>query len=735
MDHREMFGGAHWLGFDGRVRAPLVRASFDCHGAVRAQMTVCGLGYAEIYLNGRRISEDLFVPATSDYCPRDIRVGGKPFDERFRHRCYCLEYDVMPYLREGRNELAAALAPGFFAQDVKGFDSRISYGEVRVCWRLVMTDARGEVTEALSGEDARWDPGEITECDLFRGESADLDLCPADWTTADFSHWRTVRILPPMDTDYERQDCPADRIVRTLTPVLLEEGPRGRLYDLGENVTGWVILRDRGEKGGRIEVRFGEMLDARGLLDSRYTHGQRWRVVSDGTGRVLRPRTTWFGFRYFTVEGDAEVVCAAVIHMDTPPASSFRCASPVLNWLYEAYVRTQTGNLHGGIPSDCPHIERRGYTGDGQLTCEAAMLTLDCRTTMRKWMRDILDCQDPETGHVQYTAPYTRCGGGPGGWGIAVITVPLTYYEQYGDPQPLGEMYDGMVRYLGYLDAHSEGGLVVSDREGEWCLGDWCTPDPIRLPPPYVNTYFKVRALDAMRRIDRILGREEDPRWKARREEACGAIVARYFDPQTHDFASGVQGANAFALDIGLGDEVTLAHFLSRYESTEGYDTGIFGTEIVTRLLGEKGRYDLEYRLLAAERGNSFGAMMREGATTLWEYWPRCEYQRSMDHPMFGAVCKLLFYDALGLRRAEDGAGWRRVRIEPRFLPFLPQAEGHIQTPRGRLAVSYRRTLTETVVTAEIPEGTEAELVFGGGRVPLSPGVHRRVWRHGLQEG
>ncbi len=735
MDHREMFGDAQWLGFDGAARAPLVRASFEARSPARAEMVVCGLGYAEVYLNGQRVSEDLFVPAASDFCHRDIRIGGQPFDEHFRHRCYCLRYDVLPYLRDGKNELGAALAPGFFAQDVKGFDSRVAFGEVRICWRITMWDAGGRITEVLSGEDARWHRGEVTECSLFRGESVDLELCPADWMTADFSLWQPVRLLEPMETEFLLQDCPPDRVVRTLLPVQVGEGPRGRVYDLGENITGWVILRDRAPKGGHIEVRFGEMLDTRGLLESHYTHGQAWRIKSDGTGRLLRPRTTWFGFRYFTVEGDAEVVCAAEIHAGISPVSSFQCADPVLNWLYQAYVRTQLNNLHGGIPSDCPHLERRGYTGDGQLTCEAAMVALDYRSTVRKWMRDILDCQDPGTGHVQYTAPYTRCGGGPGGWGIAIITVPLTYYEQYGDAGPLEEMYGGMVRYLDYLDAHSEGGLVVSDREGEWCLGDWCTPDPILLPPPYVNTYFKVRALDAMRRIDRILGKKEDPQRLRRRREACDAIVSRYFDPETHDFASGVQGANAFALDIGLGDEVTLAHFLARYEQLGSYDTGIFGTEIVTRLLGEKGRYDLEYRLLSAQEGNSFGAMMREGATTLWEYWPRCEYQRSLDHPMFGAVCKLLFYDALGLRQAEGSAGWRKVRIAPRFMSRLPRAEGHIQTPQGKLAVSYHRTLTETEVTVEIPRDTEAELVIGDSCVPLTPGRHLYTFRQGILKG
>ncbi len=722
MNQQEMFGKAQWLGFDGTTRTPVVRASFEARRTVKAEITICGLGYFELYVNSRRVSEDLFVPATSDYCHRDIRVQGQPFDERFRHRCYCLKYDLLPYLKEGKNELGAALGPGFFAQETWSFDGNVSFGEVRLCYRITLTDAQGRVTEAVSGPDARWRQGEVTSCNLFQGEKHDLNVCPPEWTTADPSSWNEVRILPPMETSYQLQDCPADRLQRTIVPMQLGNGPRGKLYDLGENVTGWVVLRDRSKKGETVEVRFGELLDVRGQLESHYTHGQKWQIVSDGAGRVLHPKFTWYGFRYFTVQGNAEVLFAAVIHADMAVTSAFRSASPVLNWLYEAFVRTQLDNLHGGIPSDCPHLERRGYTGDGQLACETAMLALDYRATVRKWMRDIMDCQDEISGHVQNTAPYTRCGGGPGGWDIAIITVPLNYYYQYGDKQPLDEMYGGMVKYLEYLDMHSEGGLVVSDRAGEWCLGDWCTPDPIKLPPPFVNTYFKVKALDAMAQIDRILGKPEDLSWRERRKKACDAIIDTYYDPETHDFAEGVQGANAFALDIGLGDQVTLEHFLDRYEQLGAYDTGIFGTELVTRLLGEKGRYDLEYRLLSSEKPSSFGSMMHTGATTLWEYWAECEYQRSLNHPMFGAAAKQLFYDALGIRQARGSAGWRKVRISPRFMNWLPQAEGHIVTPLGKLGVSYQKTLTHTELTVDIPAGMEAELILQGKAAPLEAG-------------
>lgn len=196
------------------------------------------------------------------------------------------------------------------------------------------------------------------------------------------------------------------------------------------------------------------------------------------------------------------------------------------------------------------------------------------------------------------------------------------------------------------MQAHSEAGLVISDRAGEWCLGDWCPPgsemperNPPKIPGPFVNTYFLIKTLSLLRETEKILGKEEGLQWQALQEKCMQAILRDYFNPASGDFCENMEGANAFALDIGLGDERTLANMLAHYEETGCYDTGIFGTEIVTRVLLEKGEYALAARLLLSEREISFAGWMKKGATTLWEYWPR-GYQRSLSHPMFGAVVK-----------------------------------------------------------------------------------------------
>lgn len=723
MTHRDMFGDALWLGADGVTNTPCFRASFESGRASRADITICGLGHFLLYLNGQPVSDDLFVPAVSDYAPRAIFCDhGTPFDEAMRHRCYCLRYSLDGLLTEGQNELAVALGPGFFAEPLASFDDAfVRYGEVRLCYRIRLADQAGNVREVYSNAQARWKQGTVEECSFFRGEKQNPALLPDDWTTAAYGDWQPVRILPDLDTDYQLQDCPTDGVIRTLAPKIVKRFASRVVYDAGENLAGRVVLQDNAREGEAVVVRFSEELNPAKGLSEAFTHGQFFRYVSDGKQRKMYPRFTWNGFRYFSIQGAAVPLAVEVTHARIAVNAAFSCADSGLNWLYRAFVRTQLANLHGGIPSDCPHIERRGYTGDGQHVAETALLCFDYASLFRKWLRDIADCQDLRTGHVQYTAPYTRCGGGPGGWGCAVIMAPYAYYRQTGDKTPLADMYPGMCRYIDYLLAHSECDLVTSDRPGEWCLGDWCAPGSSQIPPPYVNTYFLIKSLMRLQEIERILQLPSQPRWQTIENRARAAICRAYFDAGTGSFCGGVEGADAFAVDIGLGDARTLNALCNRYAALGHYDTGIFGTEIVTRMLLEHGEAEIAYSLLTSKHPTSFEGWRRAGATTLWENWPGDE-RRSLNHPMFGAVVKELFHYALGVRQDENSAGWESVVISPAFAALLPRAQGHILTPRGKICVSYTTDAGCMRLCVNIPPRARAALLWNGEKTPLHAG-------------
>lgn len=401
-----------------------------------------------------------------------------------------------------------------------------------------------------------------------------------------------------------------------------------------------------------------------------------------------------------------------VIHSDIKVTADFKCDNRVLNGIFDSYIRTQLCNMHMGIPSDCPHLERRGYTGDGELVCRDAMLTLDTKDFYLKWMEDIADCQDKISGHVQYTAPYVESGGGPGGWGCAIAEVPYAFYKMFGDSELFKKYFDNILHYFDYLEAHSENGLVVSDQPGQWCLGDWCTPHQVHgakpeIPEPFVNTYFYIRTLDRMLEMCELVGRgDEKEKLAAIRKEKAEILVKNYFDEKTGDFANNLNSANAFALDIGLGDERTLNNLVQAVR-TKPLDTGIFGTDLVPKILFAKGYFDEAIDFLSREEYPSFGYMLKNGATTLWEEW---DNPRSMSHPMFGSVVKYLFFHILGIRPSEGTAGFDDIIIEPKTNKVIGNTKGYITTPKGQISVDVE----DDKLKVHIPDGVKYEIRFNG---------------------
>ncbi|HOU09850.1 MAG TPA: family 78 glycoside hydrolase catalytic domain [Clostridiales bacterium] len=724
MTHRDMFGNAAWVVPALECEAPLMVADFesDC---TRGEIVVCGLGFFELCLNGRRVGDERFVPVVSDYEKRDLTRFTYPLNDNVSHRIYCVRYDISPYLKGGKNRIGVILGNGWYNQYRRLDEGFVGFGRVKLCFRLTLEAADGSTETVVSDASMKWKPSHIIENNLFYGEIHDYKLEEPFFSepSCDIGGWENVRTVDPPAGDFLTQDCPTDKVIRFTKPVLVEKREKTSVYDAGENISGYAIVSPPAF-AERVIVSYAEELTAANCLDYGSAGGDRQiqkdEFLAAGPGRELSPVFTWHGFRYFEVSNNADALACAVVHADTPRTSAFECDNLNLAWLADAYIRTQLSNMHAGVPSDCPHRERLGYTGDGQLCCEAAMLMLDCRRFYRKWLGDIADCQDPETGHVQHTAPLMGGGGGPGGWGGAVVEVPWRYYRQYGDKDVLKDFFPRMLKYLDYLESRSEDGLVIREEEGGWCLGDWCTPSPMKLPEPFVNTYFYIKYLRAVSEAAGILGaRPDGDLLEERAARCCRALTNAYFSPHTHSFIGGVQGADAFGLDIGLGDEHTFLNLARKYAGLGMFDTGIFGTKILIRVLFDMGAPELAASLLAGDKKVSYGRMRAAGATTLWENW---NGEGSHSHPMFGAPSVFLFSRLLGIRQKEGSCGWEHAVVLP-FLPsFLQRMSGHVTTPRGTVSVDCRREDGRVRATAAVSAGMDAVFAFEGEEVALRPG-------------
>lgn len=491
---------AKWISPGGKTKYPLIRTRVTLPKVKEAKVTIAGLGIYEMYINGKRVGEDLFLPLSTDFHERwDKLYYFQPFDEVTRHRLYCPIYDITELLTEGDNGICLMMGPGWYEVPNECWH----YGNIKICYSITYIDMKGKEHHLGSNEESKWKESFVTEGSFHRGESHDYRGYNTDWLYADYNDddWNDVTLENITETVLYEQDCPADRVIRSVSPKLIREENGRRLYDVGEMITGYPIFISDAPEGEEITVRYGEILNQEGWLDEEHIFGQHSNFITDGTNRNMHCHFTWLCFKYFEVNGNATPKECLVIHSNVAVTSSFECSSKTLNWLNKAYIRTQLDNMHCGIPSDCPHEERRGYTGDGQLTCSAAMMQLDARKFYKKWIYDIADCQDSITGHMQNTAPYLPSGGGPGGWGCAIAVVPYMYYRFYGDAGLFEELYPQILHWFSSLEDHSEEDLITTDKPGRHCLGDWCVPamgylndmSGIRIPAPLVNTYFYIK--------------------------------------------------------------------------------------------------------------------------------------------------------------------------------------------------------------------------------------------------
>lgn len=674
----------------GDCESPVIFGAIDCpDDMVSAGISICGLGFFELYVNGRKVGDDLLTPAWTDYEPRDGRRLLYPLGDVRSHRVCYVDYSLTEYLKPGRNDIAVWLGNGWYNQHERNVEGDLWYEKPKLAYTIELVRRNGETEYVHSDETLRWRRSPIVFNNVYFGEKWDFAL-------EDAAEEYPVEIAnPPVRSRLVKQTCPPDREMGRIEPTVVRAQRNRTVYDAGVNISGWCTLTGRGE----VIVRYAENLTGDGELDYDSAGGAE-QIQTDeyktDVWRALKPKFSVKAFRYFEVTGEAKDVEVAVVHSDIKVTSSFESSDETLNWLYNAYIRTQLNNMHCGIASDCPHRERLGYTGDGQNTCKAGMMMLDSKELYRKWIGDVMDCQDVNTGHVQHTAPFYGGGGGPCGWGCAVVAMPYAFYRHCGETDILRECWPHMMKWIGYIDSRMEGGLVVREEKDGWCLGDWCVPGEVKIPEPLVNGYYLIKSLEQMIEIAGVIGCEEE----------CGALQARIDrcrealrENYYHKLGDEPQGGDVFLADLGIGDERDFEAIRRRYDALGRFDTGIFGTRVLIHWLFDRGYADTAIRLLTSKDGEvSFHRMMAAGATTIWEDW---DGSYSHDHPMFGGVADALFEKLLGIRAAAPG--YAQVEIAPQIPERLERVRGSICVPAGEICVDFDRNRSPRYIVT-VPE-------------------------------
>ena len=732
-----------WIGAEETcAAAPLLRKIYTARKRIlKARAYICGLGYHELYINGKKVGDHVLDPNWTDFDNRRLEDLLYPFEDKTTKTALYISWDITDYLIQSSNTIGVMLGNGWYNQRERIVEGKLWYGTPRMILQIYVWYADGSKDEFASDETWKTMDGPIIFNNIFHGEIYDATKEKEGWNRADYddSSWKAVTLHKAPAGKMRSQMSPPDKVMMTLKPAMMTSPADGtHVFDMGRNISGWVRLKVQGPEGTRITLRFSEELDDKGMLDfaSAGGNGQIQKdlyILKGNKVEVYEPRFTWHGFRYVEVTGypgNPEMDCleGRVVYSSVERTGYFQCSNPLLNRILGTYLWTQTNNLHGCVPSDCPHRERLGYTGDGQITAEAAIFNFDMARFYIKWVGDIRDAQNKETGFVPHTAPF---GGGGGGvaWGSAYIIIPWLLFQYYGELEILEEHYLGMKQWIHYLESKAINNIIVKEEFtkeelGGWSfLGEWCIPQSgdnrditdNAIPREFVSTFYYAYCSGIMASVAKILGKREDAEYfSLLKERICHSFNLEYLVRQKGMYSIGGNGSNAYPLVLGCvpkeDEKKVVEHLVGNiYGKNSGHlDTGIFGTPLLLEALSEYGSGDTAYGILNKTTYPSFGYMLERGATTLWECW---EYENgSHDHPMFGSVCSWFFKYITGIRVDPNFPGYERIRIKPGVYGDLKYAESIIDTVRGRVEAKWYRQNEEFQLNVSIPFNCSAEV-------------------------
>jgi alpha-L-rhamnosidase len=739
--------GAHWID-DGRENpqrdedlykpdpAPLMRHEFTVtKPIVRARLHLAGLGWCVPSLNGIRVGDHVLDPPWT------------AFDKRVLFSTY----DVTTQLSPGANCLGFALGNGWFNPlpmrmwGGRNIRASLPIGRPRVIACLIVEHPDGSTTAVVTGPAWQTAQSEVVSNSVYLGEVRDARLAQLGWDKVDFdaTAWKQARVSNAPLEPLQALSTPPVRAAESISAVKVSTpAPGVHIVDFGRNFTGIPEVKLHAPAGTKVTFRYGELLYPDGTLNPMTSVcGQikdrgkgvsiggpgapvtAWQqdvyITSGGDIEVFRPEFTYHGFRFMEVTGLTEApavsdVRGIPLQSDLADAGSFLCSSERLNQIQQVCRNTFLANVVS-VQSDCPHRERFGYGGDIAATSETFLMNFNMAGFYAKTVRDWGDAARPD-GRLTDTAPFVGIDYCGVGWAMAHPLLLEQLYQHYGMVRLLEEQVPIAIRWLDGEAARRKDGLMVKGLSDHEAL--------VKAGGPVLTTPMFIDAARRVGRLARLIGRGDDAaRCEKMAHESASSWASAFLDANTGKVGDGSQSNQTFALGFGAAPvasrPLVFQQLLNGIKAPDGprLSTGIFGTRFLLEELSRNGRSDLAFALADRKTFPSWGWMLENDATTLWEHWAKDDNTYSHNHPMFGSISGWFFRWLGGIQTADDAVGCDRIEIRPQVVAGLEWVKCSHRSVRGLIESNWVITPTETKFEIVIPPDTKALV-----ELPAQPG-------------
>lgn len=756
--------------FNNPVPAPYIRKEFSLSFLPKsAEITICGLGFYELYINGTDITKGPLAPYISN--PDDV--------------CYYDRYDVTRFLHEGNNVIGILLGNGMrnaFGGIVWDFDEAKSRGPVITALHF-RAENDNETMEFEADETFRTHPSPILWDDLRMGYRYDARLELPHWNEPGFddSGWTAAkRAKAPAGIS---KLCTADPIVVTqiLKPISIthfdalpfaykstsqsaredESTIRKNVYvfDFGINTSGVTALKINGKPGQQISIRHGEHTirgnfeinttiftrEAKKAASRYYEYSQRDIFICKGGEELFIPKFKYDGFRYAYVEGlepdqvTDETVTLYEMFSDLKSRASFSCSDPVLNQLNECTRRSDLSNFHY-FPTDCPHREKNGWTGDASVSAEHMLLNFKASDSLKEWLINIQTAQRLD-GALPGIVP-------TGGWGFDVycgpawdsvcVNLPYYIYKYDGDLSVISENEPTILRYLNYVMSRRDSrGLIA------FGLGDWMDPfedesghiaSPLEFTDSAMIHDIAVKATQLFRAVKSDYAADFSAKIA---KDMKNSIRTNLIDFNSMTVAGNCQTSQAFAIETGIFEPEELPVARKRlieivHRDSDENHCGMIGLRYLFHALTNAGESDLAYRVMTSRNRTGYGRWVEDGATTLYESFddPK-KGVCSRNHHFLGDISSWMIQEVAGLKPNPTVSDIMSCEISPNFISALTYAEAAYNSAAGEIACRWERVDSGILLTVRIPDQIHGFIrirdgyrMDGSCTVPLTSGYH-----------
>lgn len=671
-----------------------------------AKAFICGIGYYEFRLNGKKVGDRILEPAQTDYNKLALYST----------------YDITENLKTS-NGVGIILGNG---RCVEVF----GYNYPKVIFQINLHYKDGTFDSICSDNSWKVSDGPIKENGIYYGEFYDARLEMPGWDSPNFneSGWKDAAITEGYSL--ASQMMHPIQITKILKPREINSPKPGiYVYDFGQNFTGFLKLKVSGPRGTEIKLRFSELLTDDGMLNMATiggAHATDTYILKGEEVEVFEPHFTYHGFRFVELTGfpgvpSLDSLEAYFFHSNVPKVGEFHCSNELINQIHSNIIWAQLSNFMS-IPTDCPQRdERHGWMGDAQLTTEEAIFNFDMARFYSKYVRDIRLSQREDGSLSDVVPPYWAIYPSDPAWGAAFMVLTWYVYWYYNDIRILEENYESLKKYVNFMSSTSKNNI---NEFGKY--GDWCPPSSIasrRTPVNLTSTWYYYHDTFILSKIAKILNMDEDFKYFTyKAKEIRNAFNNEFFKGVTYfsyklapTDTSLSQTSNVLPLYLHMEPDKKRNGLVKalvqaiKNEYDYHFGTGIVGTRYICDVLTEEGYPDVAYKILTQKSFPGFGYMIREGATTLWERWEKLEGggMNSHNHIMLGSIDTWFYNTLTGIKAVE--AGWKTLRIKPYIPNNMEYATGTIDTIKGRISVSWEKIKNALKITVLIPIGVKAE--------------------------